>query len=113
MSIPAAVLEFPMDRINDIYPNGEYSAWCVLEHMRRTQYDILDFIRNPDYEEPKWPFDYWPEKGTQATPAQWEETLQGLYDDLKTLEAMVEDPNTDLYARIPWGDGQNFFREIL
>ena len=26
---------------------------------------------------------------------------------------LVKDPKTDLYARIPWGDGQTLLREAL
>src|SRR5256885_10511920 len=37
-----------------------YSPWQLLEHLRLTQHDILEFCRNPKYVEPKWPDDYWP-----------------------------------------------------
>ena len=33
-------------------PGLVHSPWQLLEHMRRTQWDILDFCRNPDYVEP-------------------------------------------------------------
>jgi hypothetical protein len=29
------------------------------------------------------------------------------------MEALVEDPSTDLYAKIPHGDGQTVLREAL
>ena len=29
------------------------------------------------------------------------------------MEALVEDPSTDLYAKIPHGDGQTILREAL
>src|SRR6476660_1353352 len=32
-----------------------HSAWEILEHLRITQRDILDFCRNPKYEEMNWP----------------------------------------------------------
>ena len=34
-----------------------HSAWELLEHLRITQHDILDFCRNPDYAEIAWPDD--------------------------------------------------------
>ena len=37
-----------------------HSAWELVEHLRITQRDILDFCRDPSYEEPTWPDDYWP-----------------------------------------------------
>src|SRR5436309_14129912 len=36
-----------------------YSPWQLLEHLRLTQLDILEFCRNPKYAEPKWPEHYW------------------------------------------------------
>jgi hypothetical protein len=33
--------------------------------------------------------------------------------DLKAMEGLVADSKTDLYARIPWGDGQTILREAL
>jgi hypothetical protein len=113
MPLDEAVADFPMDRINDKFPNGTYSAWCLLEHIRITQWDILDFMRNRDYAEIEWPKDYWPEPGTQATPQQWRETLDAFIADREALIAIVNDPATDLYAKIPWGTGQTVMREIL
>ncbi|MFL5534619.1 MAG: DinB family protein, partial [Gemmatimonadales bacterium] len=37
-----------------------YSPWQLVEHLRITQADILDFCRNPKYRELKWPDNYWP-----------------------------------------------------
>jgi hypothetical protein len=33
--------------------------------------------------------------------------------DLKAMENLVSNPKTDLYAKIPWGDGQTILREAL
>jgi hypothetical protein len=33
--------------------------------------------------------------------------------DLRTMQQLVSDRKTDLYARIPWGDGQTILREAL
>ena len=35
-------------------------SWQLVEHLRIAQHDILDFCRNPEYRERKWPDDYWP-----------------------------------------------------
>ena len=33
-------------------PTGfPHSAWELLEHIRITQHDLLDFVQNPEYEE--------------------------------------------------------------
>ena len=113
MDFDDAVKDYPMDQINTLFPNGEYSAWALLEHIRITQNDILVFITNPNYQDMEWPKDYWPRPGTRATPADWQHTMAAFHADLKQLEDIVQDPKTDLYARIPHGTGQNILREIL
>ena len=32
-----------------------YSPWQLVEHLRITQHDILEFCRNSEYQELKWP----------------------------------------------------------
>jgi hypothetical protein len=34
-------------------------------------------------------------------------------DELVTMQDLVADPKTDLYAPIPWGDGQTVLREAM
>ncbi len=90
-----------------------YSFWGALEHIRRAQADILDFIKNPKYHEQEWPKDYWPEKGTLATEADWKKTLRAYKKDRAELARLIEDPKTDLNAKAPTGTGQTILREIL
>jgi hypothetical protein len=113
MNLIQAVADYPMDRVNEKFSGGNYGAWALIEHMRRAQWDILDFIRNPDYKYIKWPDDYWPSTDYEATPSDWDETLAGFEQDAAQLTAIVEDEATDLYARIAHGTGQTILREIL
>jgi hypothetical protein len=113
MTLIEAVKNFPASKMNVIFPNGEYSSWHLLEHIRRTQSDILNFIINPNYKELKWPKDYWPQRQEKATQKDWDKTLKLFDKDIKTLEKITSDPKTDLYAKIKWGDGQTILREIL
>lgn len=113
MPFEDAVADFPMARINDVFPNGTYTPWHLLEHLRISQWDILDFIRNPNYQEMEWPKDYWPAPDSQATEAEWQRTIAQFQDDMRQLQQMVSDPQTDLYARIPHGTGQTILREML
>ncbi len=112
MSLEQAVDDYPMEQINTVFPNGTYTAWHLLEHLRRTQWDILDFIRNPEYQEREWPKDYWPAQDEQATEAKWHETIRAFLADRAALRTLALDPATDLYARIPHGTGQNVLREL-
>jgi hypothetical protein len=113
MTFDEAVADFPMEAINRRPPNVPYTPWHLLEHLRLAQWDILDFIRNPRYQEMKWPDDYWPTPDAEADAAAWERTLAAFRADLNAVEAIASDPQTDLTATIPHGDGQTVLRELL
>ena len=108
-----SVVDFPA-KLRGQKPSGmPHSPWMLLEHLRITQKDILDFSRDPKYVAPKWPEGYWPK--TVAPPAEsaWDKSIAAFHKDMKSMQALVSDPETDLFARIPWGDGQTILREAL
>lgn len=113
MSFEEAVKEFPLDRINENLPNSDTTPWGLLEHLRLTQEDILDFIKNPNYKYREWPAGYWPKQGNKATKADWEKSVRAFKKDLQELQNIVNDPKTDLYKDIPWGEGETILREIV
>jgi hypothetical protein len=108
-----ATADFPLDKINRRPPGLPYTPWRLLEHMRIAQGDILEFIRDPDYESPPWPEGYWPAEGEEADEARWRATIQALMADGQALQEMVADPETDLYASLPYGEEYTILREIL
>jgi hypothetical protein len=95
-------------------PNGlPHSAWMLLDHLRLAQWDILEFSRSSRHTSPEWPKGYWPKTEAPPNPAAWNKSVQQFRKDLKSMQALVANPKTDLYARIPWGDGQTILREAL
>ena len=90
-----------------------HSPWMLLEHLRLAQRDILEFSRSPNYVSPEWPAGYWPESEAPPNSAAWNRSIEEFHKDLKAIEDLVADPKTDLFARIPWGDGQTILREAL
>jgi len=90
-----------------------YSPWRLLEHLRRTQSDILEFCRNPAYVAPTWPDDYWPEADGPPDDGAWERSVAGFQEDREALKRLAADPEVDLFARVPQGSGQTFLRELL
>ncbi len=58
MPFDEAVAAFPERAMNLRPPNVPYAPWQLLEHLRRTQRDILDYIRDRAYVAPRWPEDY-------------------------------------------------------
>jgi len=93
--------------------NLPYSAWELVEHMCIAQEDILDFCRNPDYRERKWPDDYWPSSPAPSSDAAWDESIRRYRDDRRALQEIAADPKLDLMSRIPHGTGQTYFRELM
>jgi hypothetical protein len=113
MSFDEAVGEFPMGRINESPPGVSYSLWHLLEHLRIAQWDILEFIRDPNHVSPAWPDEYWPSAEAKATPEDWQSTLARFDADHQALEAIVEDERTDLTGDLPHAPGYSVLREIL
>jgi len=109
----SATKDFP-EHLRGVTPQGgDHSAWEFLEHIRYTQHDILDFSTNPDYKEAKWPDDYWPKRTAPLNDEAWEESIAAYRKDLKALCALVQDKETNLFAKIPHGDGQTILREAM
>jgi hypothetical protein len=95
-------------------PQGlPYSPWQLLEHLRITQHDILDFCRNPGYVELDWPDDYWPKSAAPPPDPAWDESVRRFIEDRAAMQALAADRSVDLLATIPHGSGQTYLREIL
>jgi DinB superfamily len=94
-------------------PGFPHSAWELLEHLRLTQRDLLEFCRNPAYRAPKWPDDYWPPSGAPPEARAWDESIANYRHDCSAFQALVRDPSINLEARIPHGEGQTYLREVL
>src|SRR4029450_10982251 len=94
-------------------PALPHTVWQLLEHLRIAQWDILEFSRNPDHVSPAWPEGYWPDREAPQDAAPWARSVEAFRRDLQAVQDLVADPKTDLYAKIPWGDGQTILREAI
>ena len=82
-------------------PGFPYSPWQLLEHLRIAQEDIHDFCVNPNYQEMKWPDDYWPASAPPTATA-WDESVAAYRRDNEKMKELVRS-QPDLFARIPHG----------
>lgn len=113
VSFDAAVEGIPA-ALRGVQPQGlPYSPWQLLEHLRLTQYDILDFCRNPAYEEQKWPDEYWPSSIAPPVPQAWDESVSRFRTDREALKQLAANPELELTSVIPHGSGQTYLRELL
>jgi hypothetical protein len=108
-----AIKDLPEDARGKKAAGLPHTAWMLLEHLRIAQEDILDFSRNAKYESLPWPEGYWPKTEAPPSVKAWDESVARFRKDLKDMEAFVADPKTDLFAKLPWGDGQTVLREAL
>ena len=111
----AAIKDFPAEHRGTVPANLPYSAWQILEHLRITQKDILNFSAPPTggYHHIAWPDDYWPKSPEPPSAHAWDEGIATIRSDLKKFEALLQKPEVDLYKPFRWGDGQNLLREAL
>jgi hypothetical protein len=94
-------------------PGLPHSPWELLEHIRLTQHDILDFCVNPKYEEMTWPDDYWPKSPAPPSVDAWDKSVAGFRRDRDAFRKLATNSKIDLFAKIPHGDGQTYLRELL
>jgi hypothetical protein len=107
-----AIAGIPEDK-RGTQPSGLHSPWELVEHLRITQHDLLDFSVNPGYEELEWPRDYWPPTSAPSSAAAWDESVALFRSDREALQKLAADPAVVLTAKIPHGDGQTYIRELL
>ena len=113
LAFDEALRDFPRAARGTRPPGAPHSAWELLEHMRLAQEDILDFSRNPEYRERKFPDDYWPASASPPTDEAWDRSVEQFQNDLDEMRELIADARHDLGARIPHGQGQTLLREAL
>ncbi len=67
----SAVADMPAELRGKRPNNFPHSAWELVDHLRLTQHDLLDFCTNPNYKAPKWPDDYWPTSPEPPSNTAW------------------------------------------
>jgi len=103
-----------LDLLNKMPDGLPYSVWQMTEHIRITQWDIVEFCIDANHKSPKWPEEYWPEKEEiKITEEQWQNSLKQIAADRKRFIDLLNDPATDLYTPFLHGSGQNLLREAL
>src|SRR5437667_8953205 len=113
LSFDKAIAKLP-PKLRGVRPRGvPHSPWRLLEHMRIAQRDILEFCRNAKHVSPDFPDGYWPADDAPPNSAAWNKSVKAFQADLQAMQDLVADPATDLFARIPHGQGQTILREAL
>ncbi len=107
-----AIKDIPAEDYGKKVGNVPYTLWQLVNHLRIAQADILDFSRNPDYQERKWPDDYWPNERAPRDTSEWEKCIAAIIEDRNAFLRLLREAK-DLNAPFPHGNGQNLLREAL
>ena len=108
-----AIADLPDDLRARKPPKATHTVWQLVEHLRIAQWDILEFSRNPRHVSPEWPSGYWPLTATPPSEEAWNASVKAFQSNRRAMQKLVASPSTDLFARIPHGDGQTILREAL
>jgi len=108
-----AINGFPPAKRGTFMEGLPHTGWQLLEHVRIAQWDILEFSRDAKHVSPGFPEGYWPKTPVPPDDAAWDKSVAAFESDLQEMIKLVKNPKTDLYAKIPHGDGQTILRETL
>ncbi|MEH6305981.1 DinB family protein [Olivibacter sp. CPCC 100613] len=89
-----------------------YNIWQLTEHIRISQFDILEFCRNPSYKSPDWPSGYWPKQSSPRNSLEWKQTQDKIREDHQAFVALIQN-DLDIFKRFDHGTGQTLFNEAL
>jgi uncharacterized damage-inducible protein DinB len=112
-SLDAALANLPAE-LRGVRPNSlPHSVWELLDHIRLTQLDLVEFCTNEHYKEPKWPDQYWPSSPAPKDDAEWTSCIRAIHADGEKLAKFMTETNIDLTSKIPHGTGQTYLRTVL
>lgn len=113
LSFDGAVRDFPERLMNEKPPHVPYTFWHQLEHILRTQEDMIAYIRDPNYVSPEWPKAYWPPQDEKTDRAGWEKTIRQFHESRDRFVGLVSDPATNLLAPVKHMENRSVLRSTL
>jgi uncharacterized damage-inducible protein DinB len=112
-SFDNALKDFPAELRGERPENFPHSVWQLVFHIDTAQHDLLEFCRNPKYEEIKWPDDYWPKDPAPASNDVWDRCVARIRRDVEEFKQFTIDNAATLGDKIPHGTGQTYLRTVL
>lgn len=112
-TLDEALKNIPNELLSKTPTGLPYNIWQLAEHIRISQWDILEFCRNADYKSPEWPKGYWPSETIPSSEDAWKKCVQQIKEDRRSFIELIKNAGENLYTRIPNGDGQTLLREAL
>jgi len=107
----AAGLPAPLRSVRP--PQLPYSIWQLVEHIRTTQWNILEFCRSAAHKSPEWPEGYWPENQDNVDDETWEDSLKQIRRDREEFIGLFNNPDVDIYIPFNYGSEETYIRLAL
>ena len=91
-----------------------HTIWQLLEHLRISQDDVVEYSRNANHISPDFPEGYWPESDVPEDEEAWEASVVAFRNGLQEMVALASDPSRDLFEPLPWsGERHTLLRQVL
>jgi hypothetical protein len=84
-----------------------------VEHIRITQWDILEFSKAPGHKSPSWPDEYWPKDPVPPNGHALKKSVEQIKADRQAFIDLLRQAGEGIYTPFAYGDGQSLFREAL
>src|SRR5580765_1265719 len=99
LDFDATIKDMPADLQGKRPNGGAHTPWELLEHLRITQWDILEFSRNAQHRSPDFPEGYWPKEAAPPSDKAWDKSVATFRAELKAMIDLINAPATDLFAK--------------
>src|SRR5438046_9962738 len=89
-----AIADLPA-QLRGVKPSGQpFTPWRVLEHIRISQWDIVEFTKSAKHVSPEWPAGYSPASDAPPDAAARDTSVVQAKRDLQAMRPLVRDPAT-------------------
>jgi hypothetical protein len=112
-SLGDALKNIPFNILGERPGGLPYSIWQLAEHIRISQWDIVEFSHNAKHVSPKWPDEYWPAETKPGSKNEWQKCIQRIASDRETFIKLLKNSGDKLYMPFDWGNGQSLLKEAL
>jgi CheY-like chemotaxis protein len=92
-------------------PQGDRSMILVI--IGHEEPKDLRATLDASWQSPVWPDGYWPAPPDKLTEDMWSASVTGFFADLDEVMTLVQNPDLELNAQIPHGEGRTYLREVL
>src|SRR6476659_5908945 len=90
VSLDAALKDMPFSMLGEKPANLPYSICQLAEHIRISQWDLVEFSRNEKHVSPKWPDGYWPGKIAPESQAAWLKCIETIKADRNAFIELIK-----------------------